>query len=181
MLSTVHFVVHLNIYFELKVLTHDQLAALGKCFFHVVVRRVAHDTPKRVLHPTLCGSDGMVHTIAPSFRVGFVLFPNCLGHLVCQNVDWVNLWQLEQSVCESPCSRLPHAGWFMVTSRIVLVPNPLESFFSADHCISLKLTTRLEPSVPIHPQLNRAVSTALFSPSTGSDSRICLAVSEFVR
>src|SRR6184192_3021264 len=66
----------------------------------------------------------------------------------------------EQSVCDSPCSRLPHAGWFMVTSRIVLVPNPLQSFLSADHYISLQLTTRLEPSVPIHPRLNPAASTA---------------------
>ena len=160
MLSTVHFVVHVNIYLELKVLPYDQLVALSKCFFHVVMRRVPHDTPKRVLHPTLCGSDGVVYTIAPSFRIGLVLFPNCLGHLVCQNVDGVNLRQLEQSVCDSPCSHLLHAGWFMVTSRIVLVPNPLQSFFSADHCISLQLTTRLEPSVPIHRQLNPAVSTA---------------------
>src|SRR6266513_1365600 len=136
------------------VLPYDR--ALSKCFFHVVMRRVPHDTPKRVLHPTLCGSDGVVYTIAPSFRIGLVLFPNCLGHLVCKNVDGVNLWQLQQSVCDSPRSRLLHAGWFMVTSRIVLVPNPLQSFFSADHCISLQLTTRLEPSVPIHPQLKPA-------------------------
>src|SRR5207248_812620 len=82
MLSSVHFVVHVNIYLELKVLAYDQLAALSKCFFHVVVRRVSHDAPKCVLYPALCGSDGMVYTVAPSFRVGSILFPNCLGHLV---------------------------------------------------------------------------------------------------
>jgi hypothetical protein len=64
----------------------------------VVVRCISHDTPKRVLYAALRGSNGMVHTIAPPFRISSILFPNCLGHLLRQNVNWVNLWQLEQSI-----------------------------------------------------------------------------------
>jgi hypothetical protein len=66
MFPRIHIVVNVNINLELKVFAYDQLAALSERFFHVIVRRVPHNTPKRILHAALGGADGVIYTIAPS-------------------------------------------------------------------------------------------------------------------
>ena len=49
-LAVNHIVIDINIDFQLSAFSDDQFAALRECFFHKIMRRMQHRTPKRVLN-----------------------------------------------------------------------------------------------------------------------------------
>src|SRR6266576_1780003 len=119
------------------VLPYDR--ALSKCFFHVVMRRVPHDTPNRVLHPTLCGSDGMVYTDSAVLPSRFCTLPELLGPSGLPECRWGQPLTTGAIRLRQPMQP-PASCWMVYWSR-------LESYWCQILCsLSFLLTIAFPPA-----------------------------------
>lgn len=125
LLIFIHVVVNIYVGPKLETISDYLLSALSERSFHVIVGSESKSAPEGILNAALGDSHGVIHTISATFLVSLILSPQSRSHLSGKNVQWVYLWQFEQSPCYGPFNCLAGAGGSMLLLAVVVMPSAL--------------------------------------------------------